>query len=133
METITIISIVAAFMSILSLIISYRKINLQRRQEKELLNKLEKKSSKYFRELIKHLDDGKSISSIDEIEGRLSEHEILLRNQLFEKYILTVLKNNQKKKFSEVKDALYREKKINRHYLGKIHRNLSNQIKAHNK
>jgi len=132
MELLTILSLSAAFLSIISVVISYRKIQKQKKQERELLKKLEKKSSKYLNELIRHLEKGKSIHSINEIEGNLSEIEMLKRNKLFEKYILKILQDNQQSKFSEIRDALYLEKKINKLYLEKIHRRLANKTKAHN-
>ena len=131
MDTITITSIIAAIISVLSVILSYRKINLQRKQEKELLMQLENKSNKYLKELSKYLEDGGKLSSIDEIEGSLTKQELIVRNKLFEKYILNII-NNKNKNFSEVRDALYGEQKINNNYLEKIHKNLTNSIRIRN-
>lgn len=133
MELSTILSVSAAFLSIISVAISYRKIQKQKKQERELLKKLEKKSSKYLNELIRHLEKGHSIHTIDEIEGNLTEIEMLKRNELFEKYIMKILQDNQESKFSEIRDALYLEEKINKFYLEKMHKRLVNRTKAHNK
>lgn len=125
MVTESIIAIIAALLSILMALMSYNKIRKQTKQERELLSMLENKSSEYLKNLIKHLEDGGSIETIQEIEGHLTKSEMEIRDRLFEKHILDIIKGNEKTNFSEVKNALYSDGKINRNYLEKIHNNLS--------
>jgi len=127
MDTFSIVAVTAAVLSILSAFLSFRKIKLQRNQEKELLKRLDEKSSNYLKELIKHLEDGESIESINEIEGNLTETEMKLRDRLFEKHVLSILRENQLRNFSEIKNAMYQDEKINTNYLNKIHNILSNK------
>ena len=127
MESITLVSLIAALTSIVGAILSYRKIQIQKRQEEELLLHLERKSNKYLKELSKYLEEGGKISTIEELEGSLTKEELAIRNSLFEKYILSVI-NNQNNKFSEVREALYKNQKINSNYLEKIHKSFSNVI-----
>jgi len=124
METISIVAITAVIISIVNVVISFRKIKIQRKQEEELLQKLEKKSSKYLKELIKNLEEGESLESLTELDGNLTKQELEIRDKLFEKQILKILSNYKENKFSEVKDALYYQERINKNYLNKIHKSL---------